>query len=115
MTKQEIELLLKQNGYTIHPLFGFLYQAKLNLGSYFYITDINITVGKIKYGNINIKETRQISIKSFDPHTYSLVTDLDRKRIALTTQRMAINRAKQKNLIDKGYKETPKEEPDIES
>lgn len=114
MSKSDIELLLKKNGYAEHPVFGFYHIPKTNLGNYFYVRDLVVIVGKIKWGNINIRETRLISIKSFNPHTYNLVTDLDIKRIELTTQRMAKNRAKQKDLTDKGYSVAPEEKETFE-
>lgn len=103
MNKTEIESLLIKNGYTKHLVFNFYCIAKKNLGYFFYINDNEVIIGKIKWGNIDVREVKAIKTKSFSPHNYSLITDLDRKQIASQTQRMAINRAKHKAALEKGY------------
>lgn len=112
MNKIEIEEVLIKNGYAKHPVFKFYSIPKKNLGYYFYVNESEVVLGKINWNAINITEAKTVRVKSFDPHNYSLVTDMDRKQIAATMQRMAISRAKHKAALNKGYVE-PKQVEEI--
>jgi hypothetical protein len=79
MTKDEIVEVLTQNGYEKHSVFQFYYVPKKNLGYYFYPDINNTIVGKIKWNNIALNEFKTVSSKTFNPHTYNLVTVLDLK------------------------------------
>ncbi len=101
MTKEEIILLLKQNGYAQHPVFKFFHIPKNNLSRYFLFNDDNtLTAGKLKWGQLDLKEYKTLKFREFNPSSYSLKTELDRKREVLMMQRIAQQKAKTKKFLE---------------
>lgn len=101
MTKEEVILLLKQNGYAQHPVFKFYYIPNNSLSRYFLFNDENSFItGKLKWGQIDLKEYKSIKIKEFTASKFGLKTELDRKREALMMQRVAVNRNKAKKFME---------------
>ncbi len=103
MIKAEIELLLVKNGYKKDPIFNYYCIPKKAICYFFYVNEETTTVGKIAWNNIKFQDIKTIRTKSFQPHNYSLVTDLDIKQIIATKQRMAVNQAKHKAAKEKGF------------
>ena len=112
MDNKQIITLLQQNGYSIHPVFQFWHIPKKSLCTYFYVNEKNIVVGKIKWGQITLNEIKTITAAQFQPVNFGLTTELDMKRKGEMMKRMAINRAKQLAMKDKGFiePEYPEEE-----
>jgi len=73
MDKDKVLELLIKNGYIIHPVFGF-YFKDLTFDTYFYVKDSAVTIGRIKWKNIDIRENKTISFKSFNPSNFGLKT-----------------------------------------
>jgi hypothetical protein len=113
MTNKEIVILLMENGYAIHPIYKFYHIPKKNLGWYFYADDKDITIGKIKWNQIHIAESKIIKASAFIAHNYGLTTQLDRKQVASMMKRMAVTRAKAKAMKEKGFIDPKDLEPEM--
>ena len=100
MTQDEVIKLLNQNGYSKHPIFKFYYIPKKSLGHYFYPDVVNPIVGKIKWNNITLNESKEVSTRNFNPHNYGLVTTLDLKIRSEHFKRIALSKHKQANKKD---------------
>ena len=111
MSKTEILQLLVENGYVPHPIFNFFHNPKNSLSRYFlFKNDKEIISGKLKWGQLSLKEFKTIQTASFNPSSYSLKTMLDRKREAEYRRRIQINHLK----LQGKYKEIPGvDEPEI--
>lgn len=74
MTKIELEGLLKENGYVLHPFFkNFFYRKGTSTGYLFNPSIGNIQIMRIYNNSLNLKEgLKEISYSSFNPFTYLL-------------------------------------------
>jgi hypothetical protein len=104
MTKEEFIEILALNNYTINPLFGCYIKNNTQISFCFFIKGDKIVVGKVKWNNINLKEFKEVSLRSFNPDMYSLITPLKLKQRQLALKQNALIRQKNKELQSKGYK-----------
>ena len=97
-TKKKLLELLKENSYTIHPHFGCFYNPKKTLGFMFHVTDMFVTVYKIKWRNLDLNEAPKVfRMKYFNPNQFDLK---DKQAELLKLQEMKIRQdlARKKKL-----------------
>lgn len=110
MTKIEVETLLMKNGYTKHPVFQFYCIPKKKLGYYFFVKEDVVNYGKIKWDSITLTDVKEVKTKTFIPHNFGLITDLDLKQRGEMMKRMALNKQKHAAKLKDGYFDVEQED-----
>lgn len=80
MTKEQVIQLLQENGYVLHPVFNIYTIPNNALSLYFKcVNDSEVITGKLKWGQVHLKEYKTIRLAHFNPRHFNLKTQLDRK------------------------------------